>query len=128
VVALLWLILAGQQNFEVKLQIPVEVTNLPTHLEMVDPRNIHVQITIRGLRKDASTIEKGNVVAKMDFSHAYPGKIVFPVTRNLIQLPDDRLQLVNIEPSEVVFVFEKKPQTQTDPDKHGKATDKSQKK
>ena len=115
VVGFLWLILAGQQDFEVKLQIPIEVTNLPKQLQIVEPRNIHVQITVRGLRKDASTIEKENVVAKMDLSHVYPGKMALPVTRNLIQLPDDRVQLVNIEPSEVAFVFEKKPETQTLP-------------
>ena len=122
IVGLLWLILAGQQNFEVNLRIPIEVTNLPKELEIVEPLNAKVQITVRGLRKDASTIEKGNVVATMDFSHVYPGKMVFPVTRNLIRLPDDRLKLVDIEPSEMVFVFERKPETPSEQQRE--ATDK----
>jgi len=122
IVGFLWLILAGQQNFEVKLQIPIEVKNLPKPLEIVEPLNANVQITVQGLRKDASTIEKGNVVAEMNLSHVYPGKIAIPVTRNLIRLPDDRVRLVNIEPPEIVFVFERK--AETPPEQRREATDK----
>lgn len=114
-VSLLWLILAGQQNFEVKLRIPIEGRNLPQDMEIVDPRQAHVQITIRGLRKDASTLAEENVVAKIDLSHVYPGKRGFSITRNLIQLPDDRVQLVDIQPQEVVFTFQRKPKTETPP-------------
>lgn len=108
IVGLLWLILAGEQDFEVKLRVPIEIVNLPKNLEIVEPHNTYVEISIRGLRKDAATIEKGNVVAKLDLSHAYPGRIPFAITRNLIRLPDDRVKLVTIEPSEIVFVFDKK--------------------
>ncbi len=113
-VSLVWLALAGQQNFEVKLQVPIEYRNLPKDLEVLQPQNPHVQITVRGLRKDASTLTKENVAAEMDLSYAYPGKRAFPIRRNLIQLPDNRLQLVQIEPQELVFTFERK-QTEEPP-------------
>ncbi|MGM0426179.1 MAG: diadenylate cyclase, partial [Thermodesulfobacteriota bacterium] len=63
VVGILWLILAGQQNFEVKLKVPVETRHLPEQMEIVKPLNAQVDITVRGLRKDASTLEKENVYA-----------------------------------------------------------------
>ena len=110
VVGLLWLVLAGQQNFEVKLKVPLEITNLPNQIEMVEPRNPMVQITVRGLRKDASTLGKGNVTAEIDLSHVFPGRRYFPITKNLINLPHSRVQLVDIEPSEVMFEFQKKPE------------------
>jgi diadenylate cyclase len=109
-VSLIWLILAGQQNFEATVRIPVETRDLPSELEIVDPQHAHVQITVRGLRKDASTLAEEHVVAAIDLSHAYPGKRAFAITRNLIQLPDERLQLVDIEPQEVVFTFQKRPE------------------
>lgn len=118
-VALVWLILAGQQNFEVNLQIPVETMNLPPELEIVHPQHAYVQIRVRGLRKYASTLAKEHVVAEIDLSRASAGKRAFALTRNLIQLPDDRLQLVDIEPEEVVFTFQNKPKPEMLP--HRKA-------
>jgi hypothetical protein len=112
-VSFVWLTLAGQQNFEVKLRIPVETRNLPSNLEIAHPQHAHVEITVRGLRKDASTLAKENVVAKVDLSRVYPGKRALAITRNLIQLPDDRLQLVDIKPQEVVFTFRKKPEAES---------------
>lgn len=107
-----WLTLAGQQNFEVKLRIPLETRNLPSKLEIVQPQDVHIEITVRGLRKDASTLGKENVVMEVDLSHVSPGKRIFAITRNMIQLPDDQLQLVDIEPQEVVFTFQNKPETE----------------
>ncbi|MCF8145508.1 MAG: diadenylate cyclase CdaA [Deltaproteobacteria bacterium] len=117
-VSTVWLTLAGQQNFEVKLRIPVVTRNLPSKLEIVQPQDAHVEITVRGLRKDASTLAKENVVAELDLSHVYPGKRRFAITRNLIQLPDDGLQLVDIKPQEVDFTFQNKPEAETLPDRN----------
>ncbi len=118
-VSSVWLTLAGQQNFEVKLRIPVKTRNLPTNLEIVQTQTAHVEITVRGLRKDASTLAKENVVAEVDLSHVYPGKRAFSITRNLIKLPDDRLQLMDIEPQEVVFTFQDKREAETLPNRKG---------
>jgi len=118
-VSSIWLILAGQQNFEVKLRIPVETTNLPSKLEIVDPQHAHVEITVRGLRKDASTLSKEHVIAELDLSHAHPGKRAFAITRDLIRLPDDRLQLVDIEPQKLIFTFQNKPEAETLPNRKG---------
>jgi len=116
-VSFIWLILAGQQNFEVKPRIPVETKNFPTELEIVQPQHAHVRITVRGLRKDATTLAEEHVVAEIDLSHAYADKRAFAITRNLIQLPDDRLQLVDIELQEVVFIFQNKPEAETLPNR-----------
>jgi len=104
-VSLLWLILAGQQDFEVKLRIPLRIKGLPSQMEILEPLNSNIQVTLRGLRRDASILDKENVVAEVDLSRAQPGKMDFAITRNEIRLPDDRVQLVHIDPSRIVFVF-----------------------
>ena len=104
-VSLLWLILAGQQDFEVKLRIPLRIKGLPSQMKILEPLNANIQVTLRGLRRDASTLDKENVVAEVDLSRAQPGKMDFAITRDKIALPDDRVQLVRIDPSRVVFVF-----------------------
>ena len=111
IVSLLWLILAGQQDFEVTLRVPLKIKGVPAQMEILEPLNANIQVTLRGLRRDASILNKENVVAEVDLSGAQPGKMDIAITRNLVQLPDDRLQLVDIAPREVVFTFQRKPQT-----------------
>lgn len=107
-VSLLWLMLAGQQDFEVTLSIPLQIKNLPQTMQILDSSNRSVSVRVRGLRKDASILNRDNVVAEVDLSLASPGKEDFPITRKNILLPNDRVQVVRIEPREVEFRFAKK--------------------
>jgi diadenylate cyclase len=104
-VSFLWLILAGQQDFEVKLKVPLRTKGLPSQMEILEPLNANIQVTLRGLRRDASILDKEKVTAEVDLSRARPGKMDIAITRNEIRLSDDRVKLVNVEPSKLGFVF-----------------------
>lgn len=104
-VALFWLLLAGQQDFQVNLHLPVEMRNVPKDMVIVKPLDQEVQIMVRGLRKDASTLNDRNVQVTLDLSLAASGKRMFPITRDQIFLPNDRTQVVKIEPSRLEFEF-----------------------
>lgn len=108
-VSLLWLLLAGQQDFEVSFPLPLGIKNLPEKMEILEPVNPSVQITVRGLRKDASTLDEENVLAEIDLSLAQIGRRSFSITRDHILLPNDRIQVVKIEPTKVVFKLKEKP-------------------
>lgn len=110
-VCLFWLLLAGQQNFEVTLKVPLEVKNLPATLEILEPVNPEVQITAQGLRKDASTLNKRNVHAEIDLSTARFGNRVFRINRDQIVLPSDRVKIVHIKPSQIGFKLRKTART-----------------
>jgi diadenylate cyclase len=102
-VFLIWLLLAGQQNFEVTLKVPLEVRSLPAAMEIVEPVNPEVEITVQGVRKDASTVNRRNVHAEIDLSIARPGSMVFRISRNQILLPSDRIEIVKIKPPTMEF-------------------------
>jgi diadenylate cyclase len=104
-VCVFWLLLAGQQNFEVSIMVPLEIKNLPVKMEIVEPVNPEVHITVRGLRKDASTLNNRNVHAEIDLSMARFGNRIFRITRNQIDLPNDRINVVHIEPSQMEFTL-----------------------
>jgi uncharacterized protein (TIGR00159 family) len=106
-VFLVWMLLAGQQNFEVTLTVPVEMRNLPAAVEIIDPVNPEVEITVQGMRKDASTVNRRNVHAEIDLSAAGPGKSVFRMTRDQIVLPTDRIEIVRIRPPALEFTLKK---------------------
>ena len=104
-VCLFWLLLAGQQNFEVTINVPLEAKNLPAKIEVLEPVSPEIAVTIQGLRKDASTLSRRNVHAEVDLSMASFGNRVFRITRDRIILPNDRIKVVSIEPPLIEFSF-----------------------
>ena len=110
-VSVMWLLLAGQQDFEVTLKIPLELKNLPDQITILEPIKPEVQIVVRGFRKDASTLSERNVHAQMDLSLANFGRRTFRITRDQIILPNDRTYVVDIKPRQVEFTFKEKPST-----------------
>lgn len=104
-----WLLLAGQQNFEVALSVPIEVKNVPDQMEIVEPVDPKVRIRVRGLRKDAGTLTEKNVRVELDLGAAAAGRRVFPVTREQILLPNERVSIVSIEPPQMTFKFRQQP-------------------
>ena len=111
-VSILWLLFAGQQDFEVTLQIPLETVNLPSDMEIVRPVNPRVSITIRGLRKDASPMDPDDVDAVLDLTLAGLGREAFRIARHQIMLPNEQVNVVKIEPSEITFELRDKEQIQ----------------
>jgi hypothetical protein len=108
-VCFLWLLLAGQQDFKATFPVYLNVKNIPSDLEIIEPVNPKFEITVAGLRKDASTLSERNVHVEIDLARANPGKRVFTISRDLISLPTDRVQVVKIEPNQVEFQFGEKP-------------------
>ena len=106
-VVALWLLLAGQQDFEVSFHVPVEIKNVPAEMSVVDPLTPKVRIRVRGLRKDASTLNERNVHAELDLSLAAAGRRTFAITPEDIHLPKEAISVVNIEPRQIVFRFQK---------------------
>jgi hypothetical protein len=107
-VSILWLLFAGQQDFEVTLQVPLEIRNLPVHMEILQPLNPRVNLTIRGLRKDASTVDPQEVDARMDLTMAGFGRTVFRISTDQIILPNEQVNVVRIDPTEIFFEFKEK--------------------
>ncbi len=104
-VGIVWLVFAGQQDFEVTFNVPVEVENLPVQLEIIEPQKPVVSITARGLRKDASILSQRNVDIKLNLSYADQNRNTFRVTPYHITLPNDRIDIVKIRPEEITFTF-----------------------
>ena len=107
-VSVVWLALAGQQDFEVTISVPIEVLNLPAHLVVMEPQKPMVTITARGLRKDASTLSDRNVDVDLDLRHASAEHNVYRINRWDISLPTDQIDIVKLEPKEIMFSFASK--------------------
>jgi diadenylate cyclase len=110
IVSLVWLMLAGEQNFEVTIKAPVEFKNLPENMEIVQPMKPSVKITARGLRKDAGTLNSRNVQVELDLSSAKLGRKTYRISPKQAVLPGERIDVVRVEPTEFVLEFRQKEQ------------------
>ena len=108
-VSIFWLLLAGQQNFEVTVAVPLQLQNLSNRFQLAEPSTPEIEVTVRGLRRDASTITNKNVLAAIDLSSAAPGTRTFQIARHAILLPNDRTSVVKIERSQIELSFIEKP-------------------
>lgn len=108
IVCIMWLLLAGQQDFEATINAPLNFVNVPQEMQLVEPDDTHVRIMVRGLRKDASTLNDKNVSVDMDLSLASLGRRTFNVSRDQIKLPHDRVYVVSINPPQLKLQFNKK--------------------
>jgi diadenylate cyclase len=107
-VFVLWLVLAGQQNFEREIEISMRYKNIPANLVVAQPLDQKITITCRGLRKDVSLLNENNSSAFMELFSAKPGASFYNMNLRNINLPNNRVQVVNITPSKVEITLVKK--------------------
>ncbi|MCD4675127.1 MAG: diadenylate cyclase [Desulfobacula sp.] len=107
-VFILWLVLAGQQNFEKKIVLPLNFRNIPAELILSQPVDPKIFITCRGLRKDVSLLTENNVITSLDLFSARIGTSVYNINTGNLTLPNDRIHIVNISPSRIELTFEKR--------------------
>ena len=77
-------------------------------MEILEPVNAKVHVTVRGLRKDASILGENNVFAEIDLSAARLGNTIFPITRDHIRLPNNGVYVIHIDPPQIEFKFKEK--------------------
>lgn len=105
-VSIAWFSFAGQQDVEVTVDVPLAIHNLAPELT-VEPHGLLVKITTRGQRKDIGMLSSKNVRVALDLSNAKTGKRNYDITRRQLSLPNDRIQVIKIEPA--VLALELKP-------------------
>ncbi len=107
-VFIIWLIFAGQQNFEKKINLPITFKNIPSELMVSEPVDQKISITCRGLRKDVSLLNENNIITSIDLFSAKSGTSFYRITAGNLTLPNDRIHVVHITPSKMELTLEKR--------------------
>ena len=81
--------------------------NIPANFVVVQSLDQKITITCRGLRKDVSLLNENNTSAFVELS-AQPGVSFYNMNPRNINLPNNRVQVVNITPSKVEITLAKK--------------------
>ena len=87
------------------VRIPLELQNLPGHLEMVEPPPESVDVRIRGTADALGRIAAGDLVATIDLSSAQPGRRLFHLSPERVKAPFS-VVVMQVTPSPVAIRFE----------------------
>lgn len=101
----LWAAVAGQQQAERSLRVPVEFQNIPPHLELIGDTPGFADVRVRGAAPSLSQLRGGDLVVLVDLSAARPGRRMFHVTPDQVTAPTG-VRVQHVLPSTVTLNFE----------------------
>jgi hypothetical protein len=104
VAAAMWFAISGQQVVERALRVPLEYTNMPTHLETSGDQPNVVDIRVRGSSAALSRIAPGELVAVLDVRSARPGRRLFHLSGADVRAPFG-IEVVQVTPANVTIDF-----------------------
>jgi YbbR domain-containing protein len=102
---LLWVVIAGEATVERVLQVPLELQQFPTGLELQAQPPSSVEVRVRGGSGTLSRLSSADIVAVVDLRGARAGQRLFHVTPNQVRVPFG-VETVQITPSTIALMFE----------------------
>ncbi len=103
---LLWVYVTGQEKSEMSFTVPLELTNIPPDMEIINEPPGYITIRVRGNSHILTNIKPGKIKVVLDLSHLKEGKNTFTITRGEVILPRG-LAVTKINPTTVVIKAEK---------------------
>jgi YbbR domain-containing protein len=102
---LLWMVVSGEETVERGLRVPLELTQMPSGLELLGDVPATVDVRVRGASGTLSRVATGDVVAVLDLHAAQSGRRPFPLTPDQVRVPFG-VEIVQVLPSAVTMAFE----------------------
>jgi len=108
---ILWFSLIPEEKrfLEKTLNVPLELHNIPSDIELVERPMQTVQVTIRAPQRLINQITSANVHAVLDLKRASTAQQDYTLSRSMVSIPDGA-EVKEISPSLVNLKFEKSEQ------------------
>jgi hypothetical protein len=101
----LWFLVAGEEKVDMTVQIPVEVINLPQHLEIANQMRTELDVTVTGPQALIRTLNR-DVIRTIDLAQASAGPVVVENNIDSIPMPWG-VRVLRIKPAELIFNLDK---------------------
>ena len=102
----LWFIVAGEQNVERTMRVPLEFRNKPANLEILGDPPTTIDIRVLGSSTLLSRIDAGEVVAILDLTAARPGSRLFHIRTDEVRVPYG-VDVLQLTPGTIALELEK---------------------
>lgn len=104
--SVLWLTVAGEHVVERTMRVPLELRNVPPHLEIVGDPPMTVDVRVRGSSAVLGRMDPGDVVAILDLKAARPGSRLFHLRTDEVKGPYG-VEIAQLTPSTIALELEK---------------------
>jgi len=102
---LLWVYVTGQEKSEMGFTVPLELTNIPANMEIVNEMPPFITLRVRGSSRVLNNVRPGRIKVVLDLSHLKEGKNIFTITREQVILPKE-LVVTRISPLSLRVIAE----------------------
>lgn len=102
---LLWLFATARGQSEISVDIPLELKNIPSGLEVVKQSVKTVSLNVRGQERIMRSIKPKDIRVSIDLSRARKGEDDYAIGRNNIKLPT-AVTVTNITPTHMKVFLE----------------------
>lgn len=102
----LWFTVAGQQNVERTITVPLDFRNPPADLEILGDKQDTVEVRVVGSSTVLSRLDPGEVVAVVDLTGARPGSRLFHLRTEEVRVPYG-VTVLQVTPATIGLEFEK---------------------
>lgn len=103
----LWLVVASEPLSETAINVSVVFRNMPDDLEISSESIPAAQVRIRGPERSIRRLQPADVHEELDLTGMKPSERTFDLYTSQVSLPD-KLKAVQIIPSQIHLVFDKK--------------------
>ncbi|MGE3707126.1 MAG: YbbR-like domain-containing protein, partial [Vicinamibacterales bacterium] len=102
----LWMAVAGESTVERGLRVPLELQQFPEGLELQGEPPALVDVRVRGTSGVLARVGPGEIVAVLDLHGARPGRRLFQLTPEQVNVPFG-VEVIQVAPASVVLEFER---------------------
>lgn len=102
---LLWFSVAGQEQAERALRVPLEFQNIPPQLELIGEPQSFVDVRVRGAAGSLGQLRTGDLIAIVDLAGARAGRRMFHLTPEDISAPTG-VRVQQVLPATLALTFE----------------------
>jgi YbbR domain-containing protein len=83
----LWFTVAGEQNVERTMRVPLELRNMPANLEILGEAPTTIDVRLLGSSELLGRLDPGDVVARLDLTSARTGSRLFHIRTDEVRVP-----------------------------------------
>jgi YbbR domain-containing protein len=103
----LWLAVSTEPPSEAAFNVAIIFQNMPGDLEISSESIPSAQVRVRGPERLVRRLQASDVHEEIDLTGVKPGERTFDLNKNQVSLPD-KLQAVQIVPSQIHLMFDKR--------------------
>jgi YbbR domain-containing protein len=103
----LWLAVSSEPPSEVAFNVAIVFQNMPEDLEISSESIPSAQVRVRGPERLVRRLQASDIHEEIDLTGMKPGERTFDLNKSQVSLPD-KLQAVQIVPSQIHLIFDKR--------------------